>query len=81
MNIGRLLIAIGSLLVAALLGAVCGALGTAVTALIVAGGSYYIGFIGIGLAQAVALWMVAGGALIGAVGAVFNALFLGAALG
>jgi len=48
---------LGALAVAFLIGAVSGALGMATTALIVAGGSYLIGFISMGTAQALALWM------------------------
>lgn len=69
-------IAVGlvALLVPFLLGAVAGAIGTATTALIVAGGAYLIGFISMGTAQAVAIWMVAGGALLGGIAWSFVAL-------
>lgn len=50
-----------------LLGAIAGALGMATTALIVAGGAHLIGFITMGTAQALAIWMVAGGALLGGI--------------
>ena len=60
------------------IGAIAGAIGTATTALIVAGGAYLIGFISMGTAQAIALWMVAGGALLGGVGWSLWALVLGA---
>lgn len=61
-------VGLGALAVTFLIGAVAGALGMATTALIVAGGSHLIGFISVGTAQAVAIWMVGGGALLGGVG-------------
>ena len=68
MSKAQLAIGLGALLVAFCIGAVAGALGSATTALIVAGGAYLIGFLSMGTAQAVALWMVAGGAFLGGVG-------------
>jgi len=74
-------IAVGlvALLVPFALGAIAGILGTATTALIVAGGAYLIGFISMGTAQAIAIWMVAGGALLGGVVGALQALFLASA--
>lgn len=78
---GQLLVGLGALLLVALVGAVAGALGMAVTALIVSGGAYFIGFVSMGMAQALALWMIAGGAFLGAIGGAAFALFTGAMMG
>ena len=81
MSKGQLLVGLKAILFVAFVGAVAGALGMAVTALIVSGGAYFIGFVTMGTAQAIAIWMVAGGALLGAVGGAAFALFTGAVLG
>lgn len=81
MSKGELLVGLGALLLVALVGAIAGVLGTATMALIVAGGAYYIGFLTMGMAQAVTLWMVAGGAFLGAIGGAVFALFTGAMMG
>jgi len=81
MSKGQIAVGLAALLLVAFVGAVAGALGMATTALIVAGGSYLIGFLTMGTAQAVALWMVAGGAFLGAIGGALFALFTGATLG
>jgi hypothetical protein len=61
------------------IGAVAGILGSATTALIVAGGAYFIGFVTMGTAQAISIWMVAGGALLGGVAGALQALLLASA--
>ena len=81
MSKGQLLVGLGAILLVAFVGAVAGALGMAVTTLIVSGGAYFIGFVTMGTAQAIALWMVAGGAFLGAIGGTAFALFTGAVLG
>lgn len=56
---------LGALIVAFLIGAVSGAIGSAVTALAVSGGLYLLGFVSMATAKAIGLWLVAGGALLG----------------
>jgi hypothetical protein len=65
----------------AVVGAIAGALATAVFSLLVAGGAHLIGFITAPTAQAVALWLISGGAILGAVKACFFALAAGAIMG
>lgn len=69
------------LLLVAALGAVIGGAAMAVTALIIAGGAHFIGFLSMATAQAVALWIVGAGAIIGALKAAFIALASAATLG
>lgn len=63
----QLVAGIGILLVMTALGAIIGGAAMAVTALIVAGGAHFIGFITMATAQAVALWIIGVGAIIGGV--------------
>ena len=72
---------IGSLLgvlLAASIGAVGGAISTGVTAVVVAGGLHLLGFVTMGTAQAVFIWFIAGGAVLGAVGWVLWSLAVAA---
>jgi len=79
MSKGEIAVGLLALTIPFALGAVAGVIGTATTALIVAGGAYLIGFISMGTAQAVALWLVAGGALLGGVVGALQALLLASA--
>ena len=66
------------LLVIGTLGAIIGGAAMAVTALIIAGGLQFLGFITMATAQAVALWIIGAGAIIGALKAVIISLAAGA---
>lgn len=72
--------AIIGVLVVLALGAIAGILSAATTALIVAGGAYFIGFVSMGTAQAIAVWFVAGGAILGGVWAFLQAVLLGSSI-
>jgi hypothetical protein len=84
MSVLKAILGIGFLLVVLLLGAfagaVIGALGASTAAFVVAGGSYFIGLMDAGTAQAVALWILAAGASVGALGGVFWTLVVGVSL-
>lgn len=69
------------LLLVAALGAILGGIAMAVTALIIAGGLQFLGFITMGTAQAIAIWIVGIGAVIGALKAAILTLAAGASLG
>lgn len=69
------------LLVVAALGAIIGGIAMAVTALIIAGGLQFLGFITMGTAQAVAIWIVGISAVIGAIKAAIITLAAGASMG
>ena len=74
----KLIAGFAVLLVIGALGAIIGGAAMAVTALIVAGGAHFIGFISMATAQAVALWIIGAGAIIGALKAVIITLAAGA---
>ena len=70
-----------ALLVALAVYAIIGALSMATTAFVVAGGAVLLGFTTLGTAQAIALWVLAIGAVLGLIVGLFQVAVLSASSG